>query len=146
MHKSALFMQSRGQQAFDKQCAAAYAALLLRLESPNNRSDCTLTRNHMLVVSSVFIQQALSQVQHGWGSFVAQSMRLTCGTLPEGWESGSLRSASSWRPLGTGEEVVWDAKREGRRVVLTGGLPEAGDLAGPRCRIFHPPETSQRQN
>ena len=59
----------------------------------------------------------------------------------EGKESGSCRSASSWRPLGTGEEVVWDAKRDGRRVVLSGGLPERGDLEGPLCRIFHPPET-----
>ncbi|KAA6429742.1 MAG: hypothetical protein FRX49_00175 [Trebouxia sp. A1-2] len=45
-------------------------------------------------------------------------------------------------PLGIGEDVVWDAKREGRRVEVSKGLAERGDLEYPCLRVFHPPGNS----
>lgn len=58
--------------------------------------------------------------------------------LPVAWEGGSLRSGSSCNPLGMGEAVLWEAKREGRREV--GSLGTRADLKAPRCRVFQPPE------
>lgn len=58
--------------------------------------------------------------------------------LPDAWEGGSLRSGSSCSPLGMGEAVLCETKREGRRGV--GPLGTRADLKALRCRVFQPPE------
>lgn len=45
-----------------------------------------------------------------------------------------------------GEEVDWDAKREGRRVVLRGGWAGWGDLTPACFRILHPPGVNHTNN